>query len=128
MLDLCKLYRKQISAVIICVFTILMVALLITQHADALRPTIYFHIINIDVTGDHILVKVTGEHGQYFSFRAWAAPILGEEMMRTTPPPIQFSEGEELEICITNFTNGGARDCNYATIDGGTADVFLYMP
>jgi hypothetical protein len=90
--------------------------------------TFFFHLEDIDLLGDSVRIRVTGEQDQANEWRQAIIPGLNQEMTKY-PTAGYFSVGENVQACITNFDTGGREDCTSATIDSfGSTDFYLSVP
>lgn len=81
--------------------------------------------------GNNVIVKITGENGEWQQWRLWLAPLIGNEFTRTLDTGFGFKNGESVTACLTDVGNGipATPSCWTANLDfnGGT-DFYLTVP
>ena len=101
------------------------------QLASAYTNNVYFHFQGIGLLGNNVIVKITGENGNWQQWRLWLAPLIGNEFTRTLDPAFGFKNGETVTACLTDVGNGipVTPSCYTTNVDfnGGT-DFYLTVP
>ena len=96
------------------------------QSALADTVTLYLHMKDIDLIGDKVKIKVTGEYGQSVQWRQALLPLVHDELIKDVRG---FDLGENLETCVTNFDVGGETSCETSNVDdSGAADFYIEVP
>ena len=96
------------------------------QPASATGGSLLFHLTNIPLFGQNVIIKVTGNSGT-MQWREWLVPFLSDTVVKRVSG---LNSGELLTACLTTISGASKKvtACDRAQFDPTGTDFFLCVP